>query len=40
MSFVNKCETGERRIDIVELAELCKLYGVKLVTLLKQAEIE
>jgi transcriptional regulator with XRE-family HTH domain len=26
-SFVSKCESGERRIDVVELAELAKLYG-------------
>lgn len=40
MSFVNKVETGERRIDVVELADFCKLYGVKLSAILKQAEIE
>ncbi|HZB88259.1 MAG TPA: helix-turn-helix transcriptional regulator [Terracidiphilus sp.] len=25
-SFLSKCETGERRIDIMELLELAKLY--------------
>lgn len=29
-SFVSKCESGERRIDVVELARFCKLYGVSL----------
>ena len=25
-SFVSKCESGERRVDVVELEELAKLY--------------
>jgi transcriptional regulator with XRE-family HTH domain len=35
-SFV-KVESGERRVDVVELAQLCQLYGVSLMELLKSA---
>ncbi len=38
-SYVSKCESGERRIDVVELAEFCRLYGVTLVELLTAAGI-
>jgi transcriptional regulator with XRE-family HTH domain len=27
-SFVSKCESGERRVDVVELAAFAKLYKV------------
>jgi transcriptional regulator with XRE-family HTH domain len=36
-SFVSKVESGERRVDVVELAQLCQLYGVSLMDLLKSA---
>ena len=36
-SFVSKCESRERRIDVVELAVLCGLYGVDLVAFLREA---
>jgi transcriptional regulator with XRE-family HTH domain len=29
-SYVSKCEAGERRIDVVELADFAKLYGKSL----------
>jgi transcriptional regulator with XRE-family HTH domain len=36
-SFISKCESGERRLDVVELAALCKLYGIELVDFLREA---
>jgi transcriptional regulator with XRE-family HTH domain len=36
-SYVSKCESGERRVDAVELAEFCRVYGVGLVDLLREA---
>ena len=29
-SFLSKCESGERRVDFVELLVLAKLYGVNI----------
>jgi len=26
-SFVSKCESGERRVDVLELGEFAELYG-------------
>ena len=39
-TFMTKVESGERRIDVVELSEICSLYGVKLHAFLKSAGIE
>jgi transcriptional regulator with XRE-family HTH domain len=38
-SFVSKLEAGERRLDVVELAALCRLYEVDLAELLRAAGI-
>lgn len=38
-SFVSKCESGERRIDVVELVDFCRLYGTTIGELLKRADI-
>jgi transcriptional regulator with XRE-family HTH domain len=29
-SYVSKCESGERRVDVVELKALARIYGVPL----------
>jgi len=34
-SFVSKCESGERRVDVVELAALLKIYEVDLAEFLR-----
>jgi transcriptional regulator with XRE-family HTH domain len=39
-SFVSKIESGERRIDVVELADLCHIYGIRLTVFLKQAGLD
>jgi len=30
-TFVSKCERGERRVDVVELATFCRAFGVSFV---------
>lgn len=39
-SFVSKCESGERRIDVLELAQFCKLYGVTVSDFLQSIGVE
>ncbi len=39
-SFVSKIESGERGLDVVELADFCRLYGVRLAAFLKKAGLE
>jgi hypothetical protein len=36
-SFVSKVESGERRLDVVELADFCRLSSVRLPAFLKKA---
>lgn len=35
-SFVSKCESGERRVDVVELGQFCKAYKVTLVRFVQE----
>lgn len=37
-SYVSKCESGERRVDVVELAEFCRVYKTKSDDFLKAIE--
>ena len=37
-SFVSKYEIGERRLDLVELAQVCDALGIELTELVKQFE--
>lgn len=29
-SYVSKCESGERRVDVIELTDFARVYGVSL----------
>lgn len=37
-SFVSKYETGERRLDLIELGEICGAVGITLVELVRRFE--
>jgi len=37
-SFVSKIEAGQRRLDLVELAELCEAMGIRLSTFVRRFE--
>lgn len=39
-SYVQKIETGERRLDVVELERLCDIYGVGVAAFLRSVGIE
>jgi transcriptional regulator with XRE-family HTH domain len=39
-SYISKCESGERRIDVIELADFCRLYGVLLNEFLQSIGLE
>jgi transcriptional regulator with XRE-family HTH domain len=34
-SFLSKCESGERRIDVIELEDFARLYGKRMDFFLK-----
>lgn len=36
-SFVSKVENRERRIDVAEFVQICRVIGVSPITILKQA---
>lgn len=38
-SYVSKCESGERRIDPIELVDFCHLYRISVAELLARAEL-
>ncbi|RQV96841.1 XRE family transcriptional regulator [bacterium] len=38
-SFVSKYETGERRLDIIELLEVCRQLGISIVKLVNRLEL-
>lgn len=39
-SYVSKVETGERKIDVIELAEFCHVYGLTLSQFLRQIDLD
>jgi len=38
-TFVSKVESGEKRLDVLELAEFCRLYKVPLAEFLESVDI-
>jgi transcriptional regulator with XRE-family HTH domain len=39
-SFVSKYESGERRLDLIELRQICKALGISLVEFVRRFEKE
>lgn len=39
-SFISKAELGERKLDVVELAALCRVYGITVSSLLQEIGLE
>ncbi|MGE0633059.1 MAG: helix-turn-helix domain-containing protein [Pseudobdellovibrionaceae bacterium] len=38
--FISKIESGERRVDVIELSILCRLYGVKMSHILRKTGLD
>ena len=39
-SFVSKYESGERKLDVVEFIEICKVLKIRPETIIEQLEID
>lgn len=39
-SYISKSEKGERRVDVVELVDLCQIYGITVSQLLQSCGLE
>lgn len=37
-SFISKYESGERRLDVIEIGEICKTLGISLLQFVKRFE--
>lgn len=38
--FISKIESGERRIDVLELSILCRLYGIKMTKIIRKLDLD
>jgi len=38
-SFISKCESGERRVDVVEFLAFCRALGVEAAKMLREIEV-
>lgn len=39
-SYISRCESGERRVDLLELQEICNAVGVSLTSFVQRFEKE
>ncbi len=37
-SFISKIESGERRVDLIELSEICRILNISIVDFVKELE--